>query len=223
MSLVIPANTAFAIVGVSGAGKSTLADIIAGLVVPQSGKLVVDDCVVEAGMLQNWRQGMAYVPQDAPLFDDSIRANLTVAARDATDGEIWNCLEIVEAADLVRGLEQGLDTRVGDRGARLSGGQRQRLRLASALLKKPELLLLDEATNALGPGDERTIVGNLRRLLSSMTIVVIAHRKSSVAWTDSGILLKDGKVAASGPTGALLASAGGIFEMGDALLDTSRQ
>ena len=157
------------------------------------------------------------------MFDDSIRANLTVAARDATDGEIWNCLEIVEAADLVRGLEQGLDTRVGDRGARLSGGQRQRLRLASALLKKPELLLLDEATNALGPGDERTIVGNLRRLLSSMTIVVIAHRKSSVAWTDSGILLKDGKVAASGPTGALLASAGGIFEMGDALLDTSRQ
>src|SRR5262249_33362191 len=180
VSLKVPARSAFAILGISGAGKSTLADIIAGLIIPDSGMVIVDGCEVTPETRPNWRGTVAYVPQDAPLFDDSVRANLTLGAREATDEEIWHCLEQVNAADLVRALPGGLQATVGERGVRLSGGQRQRLRLASALLRRPELLILDEATNALSPNDERAIVTGLRRLLDRMTIIVIAHRHSSI-------------------------------------------
>lgn len=217
VSVRLRARTAFAIVGVSGAGKSTLADILAGLIVPDSGSLAVDGRVIDADLRPLWRNGIAYVPQDAPLFDDSVRANLVIGARDATEAEIWTALELVGAAGLVRGLEQGLDTRVGERGVRLSGGQRQRLRLASALMKKPVLLILDEATNALSPADEKVIFAGLRSLSGEMTIVVIAHRRSSIEWTDDAVLIAGGRIAAAGTPDAVMAAGADVLEFGAAL------
>jgi ABC-type multidrug transport system fused ATPase/permease subunit len=116
------------------------------------------------------------VPQDAPLFHDTVRANLLIARREARDDALWSCLERAGAGDLVRQLPQGLDTVVGDGGVRLSGGERQRLRLASALVYEPDLLILDEATSALNPRDEEAITATLKGLVGQLTLVIISHR-----------------------------------------------
>ena len=152
----------------------------------------------------HWRAGVAYLPQDAPLFHDTLRANLLLGARAASDAEIWACLETVHAAELVRSLPLGLETLAGDRGVRLSGGERQRLRLASALLRKPELLILDQSTNALSPADEARIISSLQHLRGAMTIILIAHRTTSVEWTDRVLVVRGGRIAADGPPGEVL-------------------
>ncbi|MBL8564825.1 MAG: ABC transporter ATP-binding protein [Hyphomicrobiaceae bacterium] len=211
VSLTIPARSVFAIMGVSGSGKSTLADIIAGLLVPDEGELLIDGTPISAARRAGWRGGVAYVPQDASLFHDTIRANLIVGAREATEEEIWHSLECVQAGSLVRAQPEGLNTIVGERGARLSGGQRQRLRLASAVLRKPELLVLDEATNALSPGDEIGIIAKLQRELETTTVVVIAHRESSLRWASAAVLLSQGTVVTSGTTEEVLASYNSLF------------
>ena len=115
-------------------------------------------------------------------------------------------LETVHAAELVRGLPDGLDTMAGDRGVRLSGGERQRLRLASALLRKPQLLILDESTNALSPADEAQIIASLQAVRGAMTVILIAHRTTSVMWTDRVLVVRDGRIVADGPPGDVVAA-----------------
>lgn len=204
ISLSLAARSAIGLVGLSGAGKSTLADVLAGLLPPDRGQVLVDGVPLDAAGRARWRASVAYVPQDAPLFHDTLRANLRIAARDASDAEIWEALDIVQAADLVRGMPQGLDTPAGDRGVRLSGGERQRIRLASALLRRPQLLILDESTNELNPLDEARIVAALRHARPDMTILMIAHRATSVAWTDRVIFVEEGRIAADGPPADVL-------------------
>lgn len=190
VSLRIAKGTVLAVIGHSGAGKSTLADIVCGLLVPDRGALLVDGVAITGAERAKWRNSVAYVAQDAPLVADSVRANLTLGLEAVEDGEIWRCLELVAAGDLVRALPGGLDATVGERGVQLSGGQRQRLRLASALLRRPQLLVLDEATNALSPHDESAIVPALGALAGETTILVIAHRDCSVAWAHSTFVLE---------------------------------
>ncbi|HEX6858918.1 MAG TPA: ABC transporter ATP-binding protein [Caulobacteraceae bacterium] len=170
--------------GPSGAGKTTLLDLLAGLLQPASGRIVVGGQLLGAANLAGWRKHIAYVTQDPFLFHASVRANIEAGARPASDAEIWRALELVGAGDLVRGLPQGLETQVGERGARLSGGERQRLSLAAALLRRPRLLILDEATNALDLAAEAQILQRLAAMESRPSIVMVSHRPESLRWCD---------------------------------------
>lgn len=205
---VIPANAITAIAGPSGAGKSSLADILLGLLRPDTGQILIDGHPLDPGSSANWRHHIGYVPQDSFLFHDSIRANLRLARPDATEEELWTALDLAAAADMVRGLPDGLDHVAGDRGERLSGGQRQRLALARALVRRPSVLILDEATAALDAGTEDRILDSLRNLKRQMTIVIIAHRPRMLHEADHLILLDGGRVAACGPAAAVAAGPG---------------
>ncbi|NYZ16458.1 ABC transporter ATP-binding protein [Azospirillum sp. RWY-5-1] len=199
IDLAIPARGVTAVVGPSGAGKSTLADLLLGLLPPERGWLLADGVAVVGAARGAWRRTVGYVPQDAFLFHDTIRANLRVADPAAADAALWRALEDAAAAELVRGLPHGLESVVGDRGARLSGGERQRITLARALLRRPRLLILDEATSALDAESERRVQAALERLRGTVTIVVIAHRAATVRMADHVVVLEGGRVAASGP------------------------
>ncbi len=204
IDLALPARGATGIVGASGSGKTTLMDIMAGLLLPSSGALLADGTAIDAAMLAGWRRRIAYVTQEEFLFDDSVRANLAIANPGTSDAQIWAALEAARADKLVRDLPMGLDTLIGDRGARLSRGQRQRLCLARALLGKPDLLILDEATSALNPVDEREILIALRDAARDRAVVVVAHRISTVAWTDRIIVMAHGRILEDGAFRELL-------------------
>jgi len=191
----IPCLSTVAIVGPSGIGKSTLADIVAGLVTPDNGNLLVDDVSISKQNRFAWRESVAYVTQDVFLFHDTVRANLdwvygvvrqkkqhpsSQLTAEQIEEKLWQALKLAAADELVRSLPQGLDTTIGDRGTKLSGGERQRLALARALLSKPEVLILDEATSALDRNNELKIRDALRNLEGQLTIIIIAHNKTTI-------------------------------------------
>jgi ATP-binding cassette subfamily B protein len=151
------------------------------------------------------------VPQDPQLFHDSIRENLLWAQGDCSEEDLWHALTMANAEGFVRALPQGLDTVVGDRGMRMSGGQRQRIALARALLRKPELLILDEATSALDSESEQLIQQAINQLARTTTILVIAHRLSTLARADQVYVLRDGTVAEQGSFDELSQREGGIL------------
>jgi ATP-binding cassette subfamily C protein len=184
VSFTLPAGAFVGITGPSGAGKTSLLDLVAGILEPQSGHVRALGHDLSEPDLAAYRDALAYVGQDAFLFDDSIRTNLGWACRTASENRMWDALEMVGAADLVRRLDRGLDSRVGDRGLFLSAGERQRLALARALLRQPRLLLLDEATNAIDIESERRILAKLATLRPAMTILLVAHRTESLALCD---------------------------------------
>ena len=179
-----------AVTGASGAGKTTFADLLAGLYAPQLGSIAIGTQSLEGATLKAWRRGLAYVSQDSYLFHDTIRGNLSWANPDAEEASMWDMLAAAGAADLVRRMERGLDTVVGEAGALVSGGERQRIALARALLRHPKLLILDEATSALDSASERNILANLRAIRPSPTIVLIAHRIENLGVCDRMIRLE---------------------------------
>ena len=208
VDLVIPAHRLVTITGPSGAGKSTLADLLAGLLVPDAGAVHVDGAPLGAGRRRRWRRSVACVPQDPHLFHQTIRANLLRARPDATEAELRDALRLA-AADFVADLPDGLDTVAGDRGARLSGGERQRIVLARALLRRPALLVLDEATGQLDADVEGQVAAGLRSLRDTTTIVAVTHRPALLAAADHVVVLEAGRVAVDGPpreTAPLLAA-----------------
>jgi len=193
LNFVIPALTTTALVGPSGAGKSTIADLIMGLLTPTNGGILVDDQPLDETNRIAWRSRIGYVPQDPFLFHDSVRANLLLARPDASEEQLRTVLDLA-AANFVHRLPGGLEAIVGDRGTRLSGGERQRIVLARALLQQPDLLVLDEATSALDEGTEGRILAALKALHGQMTVLVIAHRPSSIALADQIISLDAGRI-----------------------------
>ncbi len=197
LNLSFAARTTTAIIGASGAGKSTLADLLMGLLEPDTGVVRVDGVALIGATRRRWRQQVAYVEQDAFLFHDSVRNNLLWAKADATDDELAHALQTA-AADFVYAMPQGLDTVVGDGGVRLSGGERQRVALARALLGAPSLLILDEATSALDPENEAAIRRAIEALHGALTVVIIGHRIAFLDRADQVIRLEAGRVAASG-------------------------
>lgn len=194
----LPAFATTALIGPSGSGKSTLADVAMGLTAPEAGELRIDGAALDGPARIAWRRRVGYVPQDPFLFHRSVRDNLLLARPEASEAELWAALETAAAAGLVRALPQGLDTPVGDRGAKLSGGERQRIALARALLGRPDLLILDEATSALDAETERLIAEALARVHGTCTILVIAHRPGTVRDADHVLILEGGRVAAAG-------------------------
>lgn len=210
-SLVITAGKTTALCGHSGAGKSTLADLVLGLIPPTTGQVTIDNTPLEGSAIRAWRRSVAYVPQDVFLLNDTIRENLLWLNPDATETELWATLENAVADDLVRRLPHGLDTVVGERGVRLSGGERQRIALARALLRKPSLLVLDEATSSLDNTNERLIKDAIDRLHGTMTILIIAHRLSTIRHADQIAVLNEGQIVQSGAWDKLAANESGAF------------
>lgn len=198
VSLELPTGSTIALAGPSGAGKTTVADMIVGLIVPTAGSVLVGGAPLTAERVSGWRNSVAVVPQEPFLFHDSVRANLSWARADASEPEMWEALHTAAAAEFVEQLPQGLDSIVGDRGVRLSGGERQRLALARALVRRPQLLILDEATSSLDTENERAIRTALAALRGRMTILVIAHRLVAASEADQVVVLESGRVAESG-------------------------
>ncbi len=198
INLDIAAGDTTAIVGPSGAGKSTLVDLLTGLLQPTSGRILVDGHLLRPEHLRAWRQQIGYVPQETFLFHDSVRANLLWARPDANEGDLWCALDSAAATDFVRALPDGLDTLVGDRGILISGGERQRLALARALLRRPTLLILDEATSSLDSENEARIQGAIEKLRDRITIVIVTHRLSTVRRADTIHVIDRGCLVESG-------------------------
>ncbi len=211
VDLAIPAGTTAALVGPSGAGKSTLADLVAGLLGPTAGRVLVDGEPLADGRLTAWRERLGYVPQEPFLFHDTVRANLLWAAPGATEEGLWDALRSADAEGLVRRLPGGLDAVVGDRGATLSGGERQRIALARALVRRPALLVLDEATSHLDGGSEERIRRAVDGLRGRLTVLAVAHRLATVRGADRIHVVEGGRIVESGAWDDLLARPGGRF------------
>ena len=194
-SLVIEKNESIAFVGGSGAGKTTLADIIIGLLEPDEGHVYVDKYNIFEN-LQAWHKTIGYIPQVIYLMDDTIRANVVfgVPEDEIDDERVWKALERAELADFVRELPDGIYTVVGDRGARISGGQRQRLGIARALYNEPSVLILDEATSALDNETEAAIIESIDSLHGQTTLIIIAHRLTTIQNCDKVYEIKDGQI-----------------------------
>jgi ATP-binding cassette subfamily C protein len=211
ISIHIPANRMIAIVGRSGAGKSTLIDVLMGLMQPERGEVLLDGVPLVEDKILALRRSISYVPQDPFLFNASIRDNLLLIDPNAPEEELWRALELSVSAEFVKRLPQGLDTVIGDRGVRLSGGERQRLVLARAILRKPSILVLDEATSSLDTENEKKVQEVLERLKGTVTIVVIAHRLSTIRNADQVIVLDQGKVIQRGRFTQLARDKKGLF------------
>lgn len=200
VSLRVPAGAAVGFVGPTGAGKSTLVDVILGLLQPDRGQIRVDDAPLTLDRVGAWQNAIGYVPQSIYLLDDTIRRNVALGLEDADINEdaVRRAVETAQLGDLLARLPEGLDTRVGERGARLSGGERQRIGIARALYHDPDVLVLDEATSALDTTTERAIVQAVEALKGRRTVVMIAHRLSTVKACDTLYFLRRGRIEAEG-------------------------
>lgn len=211
--LRIAAGTTVALVGTTGAGKSTVIDLLLGLLRPQQGALVVDGEVVDDDQLGSWQKNLGYVPQTIYLADDTIAANIAfgVPQREIDMAAVERAARRAHIHDfIVTELPEGYATEIGERGVRLSGGQRQRLGIARALFHDPDVLILDEATSALDNVTEESVFQAVRELGQQKTVVMIAHRISTIRHCDEIFLLDGGSVVASGTYEQLLATSPGF-------------
>ena len=195
VSFEIERNTLTAIVGPSGSGKTTLIDILCGIVRPDSGSVTVGDVRVSGISIDVWRGAIGYVPQDLFLSNDSILNNITLRDPALSRLDVERALKSAEAWEFVRALPQGLDTSAGERGLMLSGGQRQRISIARALVRQPQLLILDEATTALDPATEQGIISTLHELKKAVTVVAVSHQPSLTTVADRVVEVRQGAVS----------------------------
>ena len=194
LSVVLRSGQTLGVSGPSGAGKTTFLDAVCGLALPTSGTIRLNGIPMDEAIASQWRDRISYVTQDCFLLNESIRRNLVWGGEDINDDLLWEALSIAQIDGVVRRANDGLDTEVNERGIRFSGGERQRLALARAILRRPEVLILDEATSAIDIDTEITIFNRLALARPSLTIIVVAHRASTLGLCDRIIRLEDGSV-----------------------------
>ena len=204
INLTIPKGKTIAIVGQSGSGKSTLVDLIPRYYDVQEGEVLIDGINVKDLGINDLRQLIGNVNQEAILFNDSFRNNISFGVDNATDEQIEEAARIANAYDFIMASEACFDTNIGDRGGRLSGGQRKRVSIARAILKNPPILILDEATSALDTESERLVQDALERLMKTRTTVAIAHRLSTIKNADEICVLHEGRIVERGTHDELL-------------------
>lgn len=199
VSFTIPKGGAIAFVGESGAGKSTIVDLLLGLLEPTEGVIRVDGKDIQKS-LSAWQKNIGYIPQSIYLGDETIRSNVAfgIPKEESDDKKVWEALELAQLAEMVRKLPLGLDTVIGERGTRVSGGQRQRIGIARALYHKPEVIVMDEATSALDNITEKEITNAIESLKGERTVIIIAHRLTTVENCDTLYLMKEGEIMDSG-------------------------
>lgn len=207
VSLVIRRGESVGFIGGSGAGKSTLVDILLGLLTPDRGRVGVDGEDIQHA-LRNWQDQIGYVPQSIFLTDDTLARNVAFGLSNAQIDEaaVWSAIRAAQMEEFVHSLPQGLDTLVGERGVRLSGGQRQRIGIARALYHDPAVLVLDEATSSLDTATERGVMQAVRALQGTKTILIVAHRLSTVEQCGRLYRLEQGRVVEEGTPETMLAS-----------------
>lgn len=197
VSLTIAPGEKVALVGASGGGKSTLVQALLGLYPVKSGRVLYGDAPVTEIGWETVREHVGVVLQHPVLFNDSVRANLTLG-RDVDDATLWQALAIAQLKDIIAALPHGLDTVVGRQGVRLSGGQRQRLAIARMIVAKPSVVILDEATSALDTDTERSLHAAMQAFLEGRTTLIIAHRLSAVRQADRILVFENGRVVETG-------------------------
>ncbi|GAA0190277.1 ABC transporter ATP-binding protein [Cytobacillus oceanisediminis] len=218
VELHVPRGSVTALVGATGSGKSTLTTLLSRLVDPRSGTVELDGHDVAGLTHRALADAVAVVPQTTFLFDDSVRENVTLGA-DVDDADVWEALRTVQADGFVARLPAGLDTQLGERGTTLSGGQRQRLALARALVRRPRLLVMDDATSAVDPEVEQRILRALADRTADgggPTVLVVAYRKATIALADEVVLLDGGRVAERGTHAELMAGSAVYRDLVDA-------
>jgi ATP-binding cassette subfamily B protein len=212
-SVTVPGGTVVALVGRSGAGKTTVTDLVARFHDPTRGRILVNGTDIRDFTLTSYRDLLAIVQQDVFLFDGSVRDNIAYGRHDATDAEVEDAARRANAHEFIARLPEGYDTFVGERGVKLSGGQQQRLAIARAVLKSPQILILDEATSNLDTESEQLIQAAMGRLLAGRTTFIIAHRLSTVRRADLILLMEDGRVIERGTHDHLMAARGVYHDM----------
>ncbi|WP_299609590.1 ABC transporter ATP-binding protein [uncultured Tateyamaria sp.] len=219
VSFCIAPRETVGIVGASGSGKSTIARLLLRFVEPSDGIVRIDGVPIASISPRTVRKAISVVPQDAALLNETLRDNLIIARPEVSEDEIWDALDLAQLQGLVKRLPKGLDTIVGERGASLSGGERQRFAIARAVLKKPRILILDEATSALDTKTERELLKALEPLTERMTIIVIAHRLSTMALANRVIVVHEGEIVEQGQPETLKVSGGHFARLWAAQLD----
>lgn len=216
ISLTIPKGTSIGLVGGTGAGKTTLVDIILGLLRPTEGDLKVDDSPITDQNLRQWQASLGYVPQDIFLVDATVSENIAlgIPLENISQDKVEQCARMAQVHDFVTTqMPDGYNTQVGERGVRLSGGQRQRIGIARALYHDPEILVFDEATSALDNITEKAVMDAVNALSKEKTIIMIAHRLSTVRQCDKIVYLEKGKVVSTGTYDQLLESSAGFSSL----------
>lgn len=206
MSFTVPANSLVAFVGGSGAGKTTVANLVCGLITTDSGEIDIDDTPLEGINVKRWQHSIGYVPQNIFMINDTVAKNITFGVPDeeVDEEKVKLAAKRANIHDFIESMSSGYETKVGENGDLLSGGQRQRLAIARALYREPSMLILDEATSALDNITERNILKEIRTLSESMTIIMIAHRLSTVEKCDNIFVFQTGKIAETGTYHELL-------------------
>lgn len=204
-SLEVKKGQTVALVGQSGSGKSTIANLLTRFYDVNDGKIEIDSVAIKDMNLQSLRGLMGLVTQDSILFNDTIKANISLGKLDATDDEIIEALKIANAYEFVKELPNGIYTNIGDSGNKLSGGQKQRLSIARAVLKNPPIMILDEATSALDTESEKFVQVALENMMQNRTSIVIAHRLSTIQKADKIVVLQKGKIVEQGTHDELIA------------------
>ena len=195
----IKSGTITAIVGPSGAGKTTLVDLLLGVLEPDEGEVKISG-VNPKNAIQKWPGSISYVPQSIFISMDSVRGNIGLGypATQIPDDRVWEALTLVKLDQMVKDLENGLDSTLGEAGAEISGGQRQRIGIARALFTKPKVLVLDEATSALDAQTEKVISDSIEKLLGQTSVIIVAHRLSTVRRATQVVYIDNGSILASG-------------------------